>query len=326
MSVTVVIVSYNTGTLLCECLRTVFDTAGDLSLQVVVVDNASADDSVALVRKEFPQAELIENTDNKGFAAANNQAFAMATGSYVVLLNPDARLLPGSLQRIVEYMDRTPECGICGGLILKPDNTPAASARRFPNAWYKFCSMSGLSYRFPTGFFNRADYGSFAHDRNIEVDWVPGTFTILRRRMLDRIGWFDERFFMYYEETDLCLRARRSLRPAWRTMFFHEAQVFHVGGASSKTRKDLAFDESGAQLLGYRLRSEALYFRKNSGLPGVIANMGMEMFFHGLRVLLHLRPGDVHRGKRINSGRFIAHAIRAILDTRFGTRSPTPPW
>ncbi len=326
MYVTVVVISYNTGALLCECLQTVFDTAGDLPLQVLVVDNASADDSVELVRRRFPQVELLANSENRGFAAANNQAFARSAGEYIVLLNPDARLLPGSLERITAYMDQTPDCGICGGLLLNTDNTPAASARCFPRAWYKFCSMSGLSYHFPGSIFDRADYGSFAHDRNIEVDWVPGTFTILRRSMLDRIGWFDERFFMYYEETDLCLRARRSLRPAWKTMFFHEAKVVHVGGACSKTRKDLSFDDSGAQLLSYRLRSEALYFRKNHGLCGVLANLGIEIFFHALRMLLHLRPGAEHRAKRSNSRNFIAHSIKALRDTRLGARSPIPPW
>ena len=265
MSVTVVVVSYNTGELLCECLRTVFDAARALTLQVVVVDNASADDSVARVKQEFPQVQLIENADNKGFAAANNQAFAIAQGDYIVLLNPDARLLPDSLERITDFMERTPDCGICGGLILNPDMSPAASARRFPNAWYKFCSMSGLSFHFPGSVFDRADYGSFAHDRDIEVDWVPGTFTILRQRMLDRIGWFDERFFMYYEETDLCLRARRSLRPAWKTLFFHEARVVHVGGASSKTRKDLSLTTAAPSFWATVCAARRCIFAKTSG-------------------------------------------------------------
>lgn len=326
MTCTFVIVSYNTGDLLRRCLNSVQDTAGALSPQIIVVDNNSSDNSTSIVREEFPDVELIANPDNKGFAAANNQAFSRAVGDVIILLNPDAKLLPGAAQRVVNFMEQTPDCGLCGGKILTDEGALAASARRFPNGWYKIFAMSGLSYRFPDSFFNRADYGGFDHEQTIRVDWVPGTFTAIRAEMLDHIGALDERFFMYFEETDLCLRARRSLKPVFKVYFLHDAVVEHIGGASSLTRKDKAFDTSGAQLLDYRLRSEALYFRKNYGLFSVLVNIGVEMFFHALRFALNMRPGQERAGKRANSAVFINCAFTALKDTKNGTFSPPSPW
>jgi GT2 family glycosyltransferase len=141
--------------------------------------------------------------------------------------------------------------------------------------------------------------------------------------MLEKIGFFDERFFLYYEETDLCLRARRA---GWKIYFFPGAEVIHVGGASSKTRKDLQLDLGGSQLLKFRMRSELLYYRKNFGFLSMLANSTVEMFFHFLRYLANLWPGQQNHNKRRYSLAIINHGFQALHDTHWGNISPPTPW
>jgi GT2 family glycosyltransferase len=139
--------------------------------------------------------------------------------------------------------------------------------------------------------------------------------------MLEAIGFFDERFFLYYEETDLCLRAHRN---GWGVYFLPDAGVTHIGGASSRTRSDLDFDEGGAQVLRFRVRSEFLYFRKNSGLRAVLTNALVEAGWHALRLIAN--PGAGGRGKRAYSRAVVRNVRQALHDTRWGLESPPIPW
>ena len=318
----VIVVSYNARSLLSKCLKSVLNTANRAQVEVIVVDNASEDGAADMVRDEFPQINLIVSKVNLGFAAASNLAYKHASGDVVFLLNPDARLKSGSLDAMFEFLDAHPECGLAGGLIRNPDGGIEPSARRFPGPLNKFSIISGLSDRFPR-FFGGADYKCFSHDRSLQVDWVPGTFTAIRRSMLEQIGFCDERFFMYYEETDLCLRAARS---GWKTYFVPHAEIEHEGGGCSKTRADMEFDAGGSQLLAYRTRSEALYYRKNFGLMKTLAALWLEAGWHVLRIIVNMGRGSGKKGKRAYS-RMIVRNIRAALrDTRNGRTSPSTPW
>lgn len=324
MKISVIIVSFNASGLLKACLESLFAISTSHDLEVVVVDNNSADDSVAMIRQTFPQVVLLENDWNAGFAAGVNQGYAASKGAYVFLFNPDARLRPGALDRAVDFMEKHPECGICGARLLNPEGGLEPSARRFPNAWYKFLTTSGLSTHFPSSkIFGRGDYRYFDHNSVLEVDWVPGTFSAIRRTMLEELGFFDERFFLYYEETDLCLRAKRA---GWKIYFIPDVEVIHEGGGCSKTLKDLEFDAGGGQLLKFKMRSEMLYFRKNYGLSSVIANAGVEMGWHVLRALVNLRSGKESQVKRRASIEAIRHGLQALCDTRWGSYSPPKPW
>jgi N-acetylglucosaminyl-diphospho-decaprenol L-rhamnosyltransferase len=324
MKLSVIIVSYNTSRLLRQCLESLGNNACSHELEIFVVDNDSADDSVEMVRVHFPQVKLIANKKNMGFAAANNQAYKEFTGKYLILLNPDARVQPGAIDRAVAFMEENPEVGICGGRLLNANGQLEPSARRFPNSLFKFLIISGLSDKFSSSkFFSKADYKYFDHRSAIEVEWVPGTFSLIRRDMLEEIGFFDERFYLYYEETDLCLRARRA---GWKVFFCPEAEVIHIGGASSKTRKDMQLDLGGAQLLKFRMRSELLYFRKNFGYGSMLANATVELGFHLLRYLTNLRPGEGTRQKRQYSLAIVRHSLQALDDTNWGNVSPPTPW
>jgi hypothetical protein len=321
----VIIVSYNTKDILCNCLQALFEHSKGVDMEVVVVDNDSRDGSAAMVRNEFPSVRLIENQVNTGFAAANNQAYALSRGKYIILLNPDAYLKHGSIAGAVEFMERTPGCGLCGGKIISPQGRLEPSARRFPSISSKLLTLSGISGKFPhSPILNHHEFGGFAHDRPVEVDWVPGTFTIIRRSMLEAIGFFDERFYLYYEETDLCRRAKKA---GWKIFFIPSAEVMHIGGASSKTRKEKAYDENAAQVLSFRLRSECLYYRKNHGPFMLMASTGVELLWHGLRIAkCTLIPGKESSIKRNAARATGKQIVQAIRDTRFGTVSPPTPW
>ncbi len=323
--VSIIVVSYNTREILRQCLTSLFVHLGDVRAEVLVVDNDSWDHSAEMVAAEFPQVRLIANRRNMGFAAANNQAYARCRGEYVLLLNPDAFIEPGAVAAAVTFMDEHPQCGICGGRLVDLDGNPNPSARRFPGALAKLFTLSGLSARFPQSrLFNAHEFSGTDHDHPMEVDWVPGTFTLIRRSMLEAIGFFDDRFYIYYEETDLCLRAKRA---GWSVQYVPDACVVHVGGASSQTRKDKEYDEAGAQILSFRMRSEWLYYRKNSGLLAVVANAGVEMGWHGLRYLINGLPGRTNgRDKQKGSGLIVREVWKSLMDTRFGGVSPERPW
>lgn len=321
----IVIVSYNTRDILRSCLQALFANAPGVEKEVFVVDNDSRDGSAAMVREEFPAVHLLANQQNLGFAAANNQAFELATGEYILLLNPDAFVKPNAIATALNFMQRTPACGVCGGRLVSEDGQLDPSARRFPTWLAKLFTLSGLSSKFPgSAIFNRHDFGGFGHDREQEVDWVPGTFTLLRTSMLNQIGFFDERFYIYYEETDLCLRARKS---GWKVYFIPDAEVIHIGGACSQTREDESFDAAAAQVLSFRMRSEWLYHRKNSGLLQVLANAGVEAGWHLLRLLVNRLPGRTgSAAKRADSANVIQLIGKSLQETGFGRRSPVVPW
>ncbi|MBI9086100.1 MAG: glycosyltransferase family 2 protein [Desulfobacterales bacterium] len=323
--ISIVIVSYKTRDILRGCLTALWAHPPGFEMEVFVVDNHSADGSTQMVRREFPQVRLIANSENRGFAAANNQAFRLAKGRYVVLLNPDAFVKPGAINAAVAFMEHTPQCGISGARLVDPRGRLDPSARRFPTWPAKLFTLSGMSSRYPSSpVFNRHDFGGFAHDRPRKVDWVPGTFAVLRARMLAEIGFFDERFFIYYEETDLCRRARHN---GWQVYFAPDAEVVHIGGACSQTRTDKVYDPAGAQVLSFRMRSEWLYHRKNGGLLTVLANAGVELGWHLLRLWINRLPGrPAALSKRTASANVIRMIRQTLHDTAFGRRSPAAPW
>ena len=323
--ISVVIVSYNTCEILKNCLDALYEHSKGIDMEVFVVDNDSHDGSANMVKNNFPSVLLLLNNQNFGFAAANNQAFVLARGKYIILLNPDAFIRPLSLEKSVSFMDRTPRCGLCGGKIISPAGQLEPSARRFPSALSKLLALSGLRGKFSqSAILNYYEFGGFAHDRPQEVDWVPGTFTIVRKKMLDEIGFFDERFFIYYEETDLCLRAKKA---GWNIYFIPDASVTHIGGASSKTRKDKSFDINAAQVLIFRMRSEWLYYRKNKGFAGLLSSAGVEFLWYIAQYTKNFFfPFGEASNKRSAAVSVMKQIITSLRDTKFGSFSPPIPW
>ncbi len=224
----IVIVNWNTRALLAQCLRSAYDTTGDLDFEVIVVDNGSADSSVEMVRRDFPQAQIIANSENAGFARANNQALTTSQGRYLLLLNSDAALLPGTLSHMVQFMDAQPATGIVGPQVLNPDGSFQSSYMDFPNLLSELLLMTKLSRIVYGRYFPSHSPQQSQETRS--VNWMQGACIMIRRETLDEIGGLDETFFMYSEEVDWCWRARQA---GWAVYYLPEAKVLHWGGQSS---------------------------------------------------------------------------------------------
>jgi N-acetylglucosaminyl-diphospho-decaprenol L-rhamnosyltransferase len=233
----IIMVSFNTRDLTLACLRSAYKQTQGARFEVIVVDNASTDGSAEAIAAEFPDVRLIASDVNLGFAAANNRAARGATGTYILLLNPDTVVLGGAIDRIVAFAEAHPDYGIYGGRTMFGDGSlNPTSVWRKPTVWNMFCRASGLSALAKDSPVFSADmYGGWARDTVREVDMVSGCFLLIHRALWERLGGFDTSYFMYGEDWDLCLRARAL---GARCLFCPEAEIIHYGGASEPVRAD----------------------------------------------------------------------------------------
>jgi N-acetylglucosaminyl-diphospho-decaprenol L-rhamnosyltransferase len=225
----VVIVSYRCGPLLRRCLQSLREHAPAQGIQVAVVDNASGDGTADVVRREFPDVRLIALEENLGFSAANNLVLRETTAEYVLVLNPDTQLAAGTLDTLLSLMDADPRIGIAGCRLVQEDGTFDHAARRsFPtpaSALGHFLRL-GRSDRAPAALaaYRAPDVGEGP------VDAVNGAFMLMRRAMLDEIGLFDEGYWMYMEDLDLCYRAARA---GWLTWYEPTVEAVHIKAGTS---------------------------------------------------------------------------------------------
>lgn len=231
---TVIVISYNTRDLTLAALRTLFATTIRTTIRVVVLDNASADGSADAIAVAFPQVQLIRSPENLGFARANNQVAADAATEFLLLLNPDTECHPGAVDNLIAFAEAEPQAGIWGGRTVFPDGSlNIGSCWRRITLWSIFCLATGLTAAFPrTALFDREAYGSWKRDTVRQVDIVSGCFFLIRRDLWNRLGGFDLRYYMYGEEADLCLRARRL---GFRPMITPKATIMHLVGAASSS-------------------------------------------------------------------------------------------
>lgn len=319
--VSVLIVSFNTRDRLRECLTALHGQTGGIWFETVLIDNASRDGSADMVETEFPTVKLIRSGANLGFANANNRALQDAGGRYVVLLNPDAALPPGSLEQAVRHMEAAPAVGMGGGRLIGSDGGLQPSGRLFPSLLNEILVLSGLAFKFPgSKFFGRADRTWADPMWPAEVDWVPGAFAIIPRELIDRIGFFDPRFFLYYEEVDLCRRIKQAGRVV---QYWPDLCITHIGGESSKTVTQLSFSKRGSQLTLWRMRSQLLYYRKWHGFIGAFLVKALEQNWHRLRAWRN-RTRDADKFE--DSREIVATWKQAWADTQGGKVSPTQPW
>ena len=227
--VAIVIVNHNTQEYLRACLETLDP---DESEAIIVVDNASSDGSPAMVRARFPHVRLLSMPTNLGYGAGANLAIAACSAPYVLVLNSDTRLPPGAGAALATYLDRHPTVGLAGPRLLNPDGTLQRSCYPFPrplNVALRWTGLGGLVGRIPGA---RQIYPpTSSHARARDVDWVIGAALAIRRAAHEVVDGFDERFFMYAEEVDLCYRLRQA---GWRTHFAPVTEITHVGGASTR--------------------------------------------------------------------------------------------
>lgn len=227
----VVIVNWNTADILLDCLHSIAAQTR-VAYDVWVVDNGSHDDSCERVRAVFPDVHLIANSDNRGFAAANNQALRLVQGDYILLLNSDTVVLNGALDAMVAFLHARPEIGAVGPRLLNADGSLQPSAHRFYSTWGSLVENQLVTRLVPWRFAHTPWLNLFDHSIARPVDWVCGAALMLRRQTLQRVGLLDEAFFMYAEEIDWQMRMRQADIPVW---FIPHARIIHLGGGSSRS-------------------------------------------------------------------------------------------
>ncbi len=255
--VSIIIVNWNTKALLRDCLRSVYDCAGDVGFEIIVVDNASADGSPDVVEEEFPDVRLIRNAGNVGFAAANNQGMRIAEGRYLLLLNSDTRVLDGAIAKSVRFADAHPDAGIVGCRTLRETGLVQFNCYRFPSLFNLALSLTGLPRCFPRNrFFGRHRFTWWDYDTPRIVDAVAGCFMLARREAVAEVGLMAEDYFMYSEDTDWCWRFKRH---GWKTMYTPDAVIEHVrAGSSSKAATNMYVIERRSLLMFLERKSGTL--------------------------------------------------------------------
>lgn len=255
MKLSVIIVSWKVKEDLLNCLRSIKNNPPSAPFEVIVVDNASNDGSVEAVKDSFPETTLIVNKENKGFAAANNQALELSRGKYLLLLNPDTIIKDNALDRLIKFMDDNRSIGACGPKLLYPDGRTQKSVRHLPSfkgALYRHTIFGKLGV-FKKSYMNWA-MKDFDYNTETDVYQIMGAALLLRGEALDKVGPLDETFFMYYEEVDLCYRIKKA---GWRVVFTPITTIVHLGGSSSK--------QTPAEKTVMAMNSLIKFFRKHYG-------------------------------------------------------------
>ncbi len=251
MDLSIVIVSWNTCDLLRDNLKSIFDSNSKLDFEVLVVDNHSQDGTVQMIAQEFPSVSIIANNYNAGFSAANNQAIAMAQGFYVLLLNPDMRVLPSALDDMFAFMNAHPETGIAGCRLFGEDGKTVLHVRRFPNLLDQLAIVLKLPHLFPK-VLNKYLMRNFDYEKQAEVDSIRGSFFMIRRELIQKIGGLDERYFVWFEEVDYCKQAREA---GFKVMYNPDVKcIDYVGKSFSQVKR--------GKTQKYFKNSMLVYFKK----------------------------------------------------------------
>jgi GT2 family glycosyltransferase len=331
-AVSAIVVSFNTCGLLRECLQSLVSECAKLpagmASEILVVDNASRDDSVEMVQREFSNSavpvRILRSEVNLGFGGANNLALEQASGRYIVLLNSDAFLYPGALALAVEHMESSPSTGFAGGKLVGRDGALQPSARSFHSIWRDGLVLTGLSAKYPRSrIFGALDRTWADPEVPADVDWVPGAFMIMRREALARVGTFDPRFFLYYEETDLCRRVKAA---DFAVSYWPDVVVTHIGGESGRQLTSLNAAKPVSRVELWRMRSTLLYYRKHHGWQALAA-FALEWLLYKLRSWRNRGSKDTARQYRAQEAAQLAALMeQAWKDTRGGRVSPPQPW
>ena len=255
MDLSIVIVNWNVRELLDRCLESIYKSGSALSVEVIVVDNASRDDSAAMVREKHPRAILIANQENEGFCRGNNQGIEISRGDYVALLNPDTEVCQGAMETMIDFLRSNITFGVVGPTLVNPGDAVEPNGTRFPTLLHELGRMMRLE-RLLNIEYDFTGYDEAGAAKVWNVDVVCGACMLVRREVLEEIGGLDEQLFMFYEETDFCLRARRM---GWRTAYLPAARIYHHWMGSVRQ------DEIKSTRRFFR--SRYIYFRKHHGWP-----------------------------------------------------------
>lgn len=300
MDLSIIIVNYNVKEFIQNLLESIKSASKKISTEVIIVDNASDDGSIELIRQKYPWVKLIVNSRNLGFSKANNLGLKESTGKYLLLLNPDTLVKEDTFEKMIDFFEATPDAGMAGCKLLNTDGTLQLACRRgFPGPWASFTKVTGLSTLFPKSpLFARYNLTYLDENKTYAVDAISGAFMMFKREVYEKTGGLDETFFMYGEDLDLCYRVNKA---GYKVYYVHSTEIIHYKGESTK-RSNLnevkVFYEamhifvkkyySGSWFLLLFLRS-AIFFREMLAFLGkkklVIVSLLMDLLFYNLTML-----------------------------------------
>lgn len=306
MKLSVIILCWNDRKVIEDCLRSIYANTRSTEFEVIVSDNGSTDGSVDLIRKAYPQIRVLENGQNLRFAKANNVGIRASSGEYVLILNPDTIIHNGTLDRMIAFADEHPDVGAFGCRVLNVDGSYQVSARPFASfkgEWIAALYLRSLGR--VNGWFTSDGYPGWRGMTERQVDWVSGCFILVRGDLLKSIGGFDEQFFYYYEDMDLCRRIWQLGKPI---VYVPDAAITHLGGQSTKGRFTPLPFILDSQVTRY------LYYYKYYGRPGVrqarwIAFVSVLLRLSGLGLKQLVRPSETVR-KRLE-------VLRGVLEWNY---------
>jgi len=233
LDLSIIIVNYNVKEFLQNLLQSIEKASSNISKEIIIIDNASDDGSVDVIKEKFPSIKLIQNKDNIGFGRANNQGLSIAKGKYILFINPDCIVSEDTFDKMISFFELHLDCGLAGCKILNSDGSLQLACRRsFPGPWTSFTKVTGLSSLFPNSkIFARYNLTYLDESQVYEVDAVSGSFMMVRREAYEKIGGFDEQFFMYGEDLDLCYRIQKA---GFKVYYVPDTQIIHYKGESTK--------------------------------------------------------------------------------------------
>jgi GT2 family glycosyltransferase len=309
----VILVNYNTAHLLERCIGQLRIASADLAVRVVIVDNASRDGSATFIRERFTDCVLLANDSNIGFGRANNQALAFCDAPYVLCLNVDAFVFADTLSKCLGHMAANPRCGVLGVRLVDEAGHGIYRGRPFPDPWQNFLVQTGLLRHVPE--MQRA-YVDLAPTAGAwECDWVVGCFYLTRREVIQQVGLFDPRYFLYFEEVDHC---RAVWHAGWRVECLADASAIHIGGASAESDGEVT--AAGRQISSLQIESELLYFRKHNGLPGLVLTVTLALIADAVRAIKWVVKRRRFDGLEV-IWRNTATVCRLAWQTRLGSRA-----
>jgi hypothetical protein len=233
LDLSIIIVNYNVKEFLQNLIHSIEKASARISKEIIVVDNASDDGSIEFLKEKFAQIRLISNNSNLGFGKANNLGMKEAAGKYFLLINPDTIVAEDTFDKMIKFFEEHSDVGLAGCKILNPDGSLQLACRRsFPGPWTSFTKVTGLSNLFPKSkLFARYNLTYLDENQTYEVDAISGSFMMLRKEVYEKVGGFDEQFFMYGEDLDLCYRIQKA---GFKVFYFHDTQIIHYKGESTK--------------------------------------------------------------------------------------------
>ena len=313
--VSIFIVNYNTRDLLLKCLESVFETKGDSAVEIFVADNCSNDGSVEAVAAKFPEVSVSRYSKNVGFTRAINPLLPLAKGRYNLLLHPDVELLSETLGAFLNFFEEHPEAGILGGNLYYPDGTPNPCEIIFPSFKNDLLSLAWRVFKklpygeFLLGGFNPIEW---SHRSTSQVNWVWNACMIIRREVFEKVGYFDEQFFVWYADWDLCQRASNI---GWSVHYLYPAKAIHHERHSFQkeniTSAELLYKVDGWHSAALQMEDRKTFLKKHTSLPSIWGAKSVYVLENALRFLLVLGNLGI-RGVTFNEASF---QMRACLNT-----------